>query len=225
MAAQAVVSSLCENAHTGDLLLFNQRCDGLLGSPGWAAVCAGRKYGLSQSTRGVFDHAGVVVRNPRTGVPWLLEGDARAVKLTPLDERAMEVADTAIDVVLVRLRLRVERSAALEERAQEFVRELGVTDRVGVAVRPSLAQLWRLYDDDAAGSHHVPAAVASGGSADPHFGAGLVAALYARLGFLSPELAARQWTPLGLRSAAFRRCLQGGAELQGEIYILQRTPR
>ncbi|KAG8462092.1 hypothetical protein KFE25_011542 [Diacronema lutheri] len=217
---RVVISSLTDNVRTGDLVFFNQRCDSLLDAPRFAVVCAFRKYGLSHSGAGVFDHAGVVVRNPRTDVPWLLEGSSSAVRLTPFEERAMEAAKTASEVVLVRLE--TPRTPALEARAQGYVAELAGGERGGRTVSPSLAQLWRVYDGSARESRPPPAA---SGSADPLFGAALVAGLYARLGLVSREDGERQWTPLGLRSRAFGRCLRRGAKLHGEIHILQQSAR
>lgn len=217
--ARVVIASLTDNVRTGDLVFFNQRCDSLLDTPGFAAICAFRKYGLSRGGAGIFDHAGVVVRNPRTQVPWLLEGSATTIRLTPFEERAMEAASTASGVVLVRLN--VERTPALEEQAQSYVTELAKSERAGRKVTPSFVQMWRLYDGSGRDQRPPSAADRSG---DPLFGAGLVVGLYARLGLLSREDGSRDWTPVGLRSRAFGACLQRGAKLQGEIHILQQAP-
>lgn len=218
--ARVVIASLTDNVKTGDLVFFNQRCDSLLETPGLAAICVFRKYGLSQGGSGVFDHAGVVIRNPRTRVPWLLEGTARAVRWTPFEERAMDAASSASEVVLVRLT--AERDPALEERAQGFVAEQISTERAGREVSPSLAQMWRTYD---ASRRDQRPSRGLGGSDDPLFGAGLVVGLYARLGLVSKEDASRGWTPIGLRSRAFGACLQRDAKLQGEIHVLQAPAR
>ena len=218
MADLAVAASLSENVRTGDLVLFNQRCDALASTPLFAAVCAVRKYGISHSGRGAFDHVGVVVRNPRTNVPWLLEGRAHSVRLVPFEEAIMDAPASFSEAILIRLR--TERHAGMEAEAQGYVAELQLQPVKRCAhmrkrITPTVAQAWR-----AAGSDGCTPVQRYGHADDPCFGANLVLGLYSRLGLVSKADAALCWTPLGLRSREFRKRLVAGARFEEEIGIM-----
>ena len=68
-----------------------------------ALLCLASKYGLSGDGRYGWDHAGVVVRDASSDVPYLLEGRGGRVTLHTFEERLLQGADHQ-EVLLLPLR-------------------------------------------------------------------------------------------------------------------------
>ena len=85
----------------GDVLLFNRKCTAL--SLPRALLCLASKYGLSGDGRHGWDHAGVVVRDAASDVPYLLEGRDGRVTLHTFEERLLQGTDHQ-EVLLLPLR-------------------------------------------------------------------------------------------------------------------------
>lgn len=217
MAAASVSSSLSASARTGDLLLFNQRCDALIHWAPLAAACLYRKYGLSHRGGGVVDHVGVVVRHQVTAVPWVVESRLGRVRCTPLDQRLLHAPKDSLEVTLMRLKM--ERTPATESAATAFLEalrtELFHQDR-GQSQSDAVAALSLRCDKETA-------AVARDGRGVSAQGVGIVLALYVAVGLLDVgDVQRHGWSADGLRSASFRRCLGArGGSFGQSIHVLQ----
>ena len=76
---------------SGDVLLFNRRCGSL--PPAHALLCFASKFGISGNGRNAWDHAGLVVRDRKTDIPYVLEGNLQGVTMRTYEERLMQGSD------------------------------------------------------------------------------------------------------------------------------------
>lgn len=99
---------------SGDIVLFNRRCTSM--SPSGAVLCFVAKV-FSNS---IWDHVGVVIRDPRTGELLFLEADFGGVKLRSLEERVRRSKSNEIAV----RKLSVVRSSSMREGFYAFAQEM-----------------------------------------------------------------------------------------------------
>merc|ERR1711998_469137 len=91
-------------------------------------MCAFSKYGFSSTGRGSWDHAAVVIRDPHSDVPFVLEGNASGITMQPLVERLQQSTENE---VLLRKVSHSNQLGDVNAAAATFVSSLGVTKQGG----------------------------------------------------------------------------------------------
>ncbi|KAL1524669.1 hypothetical protein AB1Y20_019555 [Prymnesium parvum] len=208
---------LASNLSNGDVLLINRRCSSLPLLE--AAVCLASKYGLSGSGRGCWDHAAIVMRDPKSNVPYILEGDSAGVRFRTYEERLMQSTDHQ---ELLWLPLRGLPDGHTRTSMETLIKDFDMRQTIDGAESTSsrCRNVWAAYRDIRSPPKKFGADL-SRASGQPGqretsctFGAPLVASVLQQLGALG-----RQTDP-----AAVTPTMLADLELEGDSYFKRPVP-